>query len=290
LGEKFKQGRYVVLKKLGWGHFSTVWLVLDTHTHTFAALKVSAGRVDLAAEPLQLRSMDSLLHTRAHHAVLLAVCLSPHVERPSCSILTYQLAALQSTTTRYPLKFCPVCTMQVQKSASHYTEAARDEITLLSQISEGDPDSKKHCCRLLDSFEHSGPHGLHVCMVFEVLGDNLLSLIKAFDYKGVPLPVVRTLTRQMLVGLDYLHRCVVSRIVVQAERTQHRHVHSLVTCSTCGSYSCPAQEWRSWRVPKQLCSCAQLSRILVALVNALQGKLGLKCPASGQVLSMRLSH
>lgn len=97
---------------------------------------------------------------------------------------------------------------QVQKSASHYTEAARDEITLLSQISEGDPDSTKHCCRLLDSFEHSGPHGLHVCMVFEVLGDNLLSLIKAFDYKGVPLPIVRTLVRQMLVGLDYLHRCV----------------------------------------------------------------------------------
>lgn len=40
LGEKFKQGRYVVLKKLGWGHFSTVWLVLDNHNHTFAALKV----------------------------------------------------------------------------------------------------------------------------------------------------------------------------------------------------------------------------------------------------------
>lgn len=44
LGEKFKQGRYVVLKKLGWGHFSTVWLVLDTHNHTFAALKVSNRR------------------------------------------------------------------------------------------------------------------------------------------------------------------------------------------------------------------------------------------------------
>jgi serine/threonine-protein kinase SRPK3 len=40
VGEKFKLGRYVVLKKLGWGHFSTVWLVLDTRNHTFAALKV----------------------------------------------------------------------------------------------------------------------------------------------------------------------------------------------------------------------------------------------------------
>jgi serine/threonine-protein kinase SRPK3 len=44
VGEKFKQGRYVVLKKLGWGHFSTVWLVLDNTTHTFAALKVRIWR------------------------------------------------------------------------------------------------------------------------------------------------------------------------------------------------------------------------------------------------------
>lgn len=43
-------------------------------------------------------------------------------------------------------------------------------------------------------------------MVFEVLGDNLLALIKRFNYRGVPLPVVRHLTRQMLIGLDYLHR------------------------------------------------------------------------------------
>lgn len=98
--------------------------------------------------------------------------------------------------------------LQVQKSAQHYTEAARDEITLLSQIRDGDASNSKHCCRLLDSFDHAGPHGLHVCMVFEVLGDNLLALIKAFDYKGVPLPVVRAVTKQMLVALDYLHRSV----------------------------------------------------------------------------------
>lgn len=42
LGEIFKDGRYVVLKKLGWGHFSTVWLVLDVHTGRFGALKVRA--------------------------------------------------------------------------------------------------------------------------------------------------------------------------------------------------------------------------------------------------------
>lgn len=29
IGEKFKDGRYTVLHKLGWGHFSTVWMVRD---------------------------------------------------------------------------------------------------------------------------------------------------------------------------------------------------------------------------------------------------------------------
>lgn len=56
----------------------------------------------------------------------------------------------------------------MQKSASHYTEAARDEITLLTQIRDGDPTGSRHCVRLFDWFEHKGPHGLHICMVFEV--------------------------------------------------------------------------------------------------------------------------
>ena len=62
----------------------------------------------------------------------------------------------------------PLVHVQVQKSASHYTEAARDEITLLTQISDGDPTGSRHCVRLFDWFEHRGPHGLHICMVFEV--------------------------------------------------------------------------------------------------------------------------
>lgn len=30
LGDAFRNGRYVVQSKLGWGHFSTVWLAWDT--------------------------------------------------------------------------------------------------------------------------------------------------------------------------------------------------------------------------------------------------------------------
>lgn len=41
---------------------------------------------------------------------------------------------------------------------------------------------------------------------FQVLGDNLLNLIKHYKYAGIPIPVVRNIAKQMLIGLDYLHR------------------------------------------------------------------------------------
>ncbi len=34
IGEQFKNGRYTVLHKLGWGHFSTVWMVRDEQVCT----------------------------------------------------------------------------------------------------------------------------------------------------------------------------------------------------------------------------------------------------------------
>ena len=40
IGERYKDGRYTVVQKLGWGHFSTVWLVADAQTGAHAALKV----------------------------------------------------------------------------------------------------------------------------------------------------------------------------------------------------------------------------------------------------------
>ena len=39
----------------------------------------------------------------------------------------------------------------------------------------------------------------------QVLGDNLLALIKLYNYRGIPIPIVRRIARQVLVALDYLH-------------------------------------------------------------------------------------
>ena len=45
-------------------------------------------------------------------------------------------------------------------------------------------------------------------MVFEVLGENLLGLIKRHQSKGVPADAIKQIAKQVLVllGLDYMHR------------------------------------------------------------------------------------
>jgi len=59
---------------------------------------------------------------------------------------------------------------------------------------------------MYDQFFHEGPNGRHSVMAFEVLGKNLLHLIKQHNYNGIPIPIVREITKQILMGLDYLHR------------------------------------------------------------------------------------
>lgn len=62
-----------------------------------------------------------------------------------------------------------------------------------------------HVVGLVDNFRHTGPNGSHVCMVFEVLGENLLGLIKRYQHRGVPQHIVKQIAKQVLLGLDYLH-------------------------------------------------------------------------------------
>ncbi len=63
-----------------------------------------------------------------------------------------------------------------------------------------------HCVQLLNSFLHHGQNGKHFVMVFEIQGVNLLEIIKRYNYRGIPIPLVRVVAKQTLIGLDYLHR------------------------------------------------------------------------------------
>lgn len=119
--------------------------------------------------------------------------------------------------------------LKVQKSAEHYTEAAMDEVELLDCIAQkrkheatltinpGQKDEEgltalemvdhaKFSATLHDSFFHTGPNGRHMCMVFSMLGCNLLSVIKAFNYRGIPIDVVKRMIQGVCKGLDFLHR------------------------------------------------------------------------------------
>lgn len=126
--------RYHVMRKLGWGHFSTVWLCWDLEDTRYVALKIV-------------------------------------------------------------------------KSAHHFTETAKDEIKILKAVRDSDPTNPRRnkTVQLLNDFKITGVNGTHVCMVFEVLGHNLLKLILKSNYRGIPLPNVKSIIRQVLEGLDYLH-------------------------------------------------------------------------------------
>lgn len=177
-----RENNYKLLRKLGWGHFSTVWLAYDNLAERHVAVKIS-------------------------------------------------------------------------KSGKSYTAAAREEINLFKTINQGDPNHPGYSriIQMLDWFEHTGENGTHICQVFEVLGESVLSLIKKFRranetnlktpeppndiqsisdndildeedpvngrshqyinlsefskcYGGLPIQMAKEIIKQVLVALDYLHR------------------------------------------------------------------------------------
>lgn len=64
---------------------------------------------------------------------------------------------------------------------------------------------RNHVVSFLDHFQHCALDNIHICLVFEPLGENLLALIERHKATGVPGALVKVISKQILQGLQYLH-------------------------------------------------------------------------------------
>ena len=149
--------RYIIMQKLGYGHFSTAWLALDTKFGNYVCIKIQKAAqqyIDAAYDEVEI------LQELANH------------------------------------NFDPAWI----KSLKEYFKDDPEKLKDLDKV------ENTKIVQLLNSFIYHGQNGRHFCMVFEIVGVTLLELIKRYNYKGIPLPYIRIITKQILIGLDFLHR------------------------------------------------------------------------------------
>ncbi|KAB8271101.1 kinase-like domain-containing protein [Aspergillus minisclerotigenes] len=171
IGDVFKD-RYKVLNKIGYGVYSTVWLVRD--------LEPAQSGLENQFRALKVLSADSYEGTD-----------SPMFER---EILT------------------------------HLRNGDRDQI------------GYDYVCHLLDDFEHRGPNGTHVCLVFELMGETLRSFGAWFAESRLPNSVMRRFTIQLLLVPDYLSDIKPDNIFVKFRD------HSLIESGYLADVAIPRQD------------------------------------------------
>ena len=145
------------MQKLGYGHFSTAWLALDTKYGNYVAIKIQKAKqqyIDAAYDEVEI------LQELGKH--------------------NFDKEWIESLKEYY-----------------------KDDKEKLADIETAE-NSK--VVQLLNSFIHHGQNGRHFCMVFEIVGVTLLEIMKRYNYKGIPLPYIRIICKQILIGLDFLHR------------------------------------------------------------------------------------
>ena len=91
--------------------------------------------------------------------------------------------------------------LKILKSKSGYFRQGMLEAIILSILNDVyDADGSKHSVRMYDHFLYCN----HLCIVFELLGQNLYEIICENDYTGFNIMTVRKIMTQLLQNLDML--------------------------------------------------------------------------------------
>ncbi|CAD8211168.1 unnamed protein product [Paramecium pentaurelia] len=175
IGDKFHNGRFQVIQKLGWGHFSTVWLAHDKQSETHVALKIQKSK-----QSYQESAIDELE---------LLKDLQKHLKDEKWIQYQEQLSQI------------PKLDYKTLKWGDPNIKNTEQDMDIKVKLNE------TYCVEMVDNFIHYGMHGKHYCTVFEVLGPSLLDLIIHFDDydKRMGMWLVKQITRELLIGLVYMH-------------------------------------------------------------------------------------
>ncbi|UNI15945.1 Non-specific serine/threonine protein kinase [Purpureocillium takamizusanense] len=85
------------------------------------------------------------------------------------------------------------------------------EVEILKHLRTADPKHKgySYINHLLDEFEHEGPNGKHVCLIFEPMGMSLQGYADCLAREGLgpvlPAYAIASITKQLLWALSYAH-------------------------------------------------------------------------------------
>ena len=99
------------------------------------------------------------------------------------------------------------------------------ELLILRHLaaSEFDHPGKTHVVELLDHFYHTGPNGSHLCLVFPVMISDVQEMIVTWTPRQAG--YVETMSHQILLGLDFLHRSDIVHCGKSMEMRKKMEIH-----------------------------------------------------------------
>lgn len=258
---ELQQREYIILRKLGWGHFSTVWLAKSRYNENLS----KRDNKDSKTEKID----------KSEYYVAIKFVKSG---------VKYTTAAEDEISLMKALDLPCTYAKYLDDRQGAYLKRFEDAET---EKPTGHPGYDR-VMKLLDVFYVEGPNGRHIGMVFEVLGENVLNFLYRFknlnkgnernksssqqlgsaassgpppsieskshekllesqsnrlpatwinatnnlkQYKGgLPLVIVKQVVKQMFLAVDYMHHCGIIHTDLKPENIllEIKNVHHII--------------------------------------------------------------